>query len=516
MGTDKGALIAGRYELITMLGQGGMGAAWQAQDRALDRDVVLKRLTLPTGLREKDRRALVTRMEREARAAGRLRHPAIVTIYDQITDDDGLPWIVMELVHGRSLEETVKTDGRLPADRVARIGAQVAGALAVAHATGIVHRDVKPANVLLEGERVVLTDFGIAVWEGDVTLTPSGVMVGTPAYMAPEQVNGAEAGPASDMWSLGTTLYTAVEGVPAFTAPNAAALLLAISLGQYPPAVHAGPLQPILSGLMQISPEGRPTASEAAIALADPTAEVPRSPSALPVSRLPLHDGHPGTPESGSTGHETTTGKHRAQPGPTGLTIPFRSARRNGPARSFLIGAGLLAAIVASGIGVLALKSSSDQDPPVSLAPEQPTQTQTRVNAAPPTPLPSKSDYSFSRELYRDSTWVLTLTRITLSQNGELKVFVQFHNASGAAAGLSCQPVTDPAASNLELATGNTIRSTATFCSDNPTRELTLGAGKDWLSYAVFPPSKAYGQPFALNWQPGIDLSGTVTNIDLS
>jgi serine/threonine protein kinase len=512
-------LIAGRYELITMLGQGGMGAAWEAQDRVLDRDVVLKQLKLPMSLPDEARLALVTRMEREARAAGRLKHPAIVTIYDQITDEDGLPWIVMELVRGRSLEETVKTDGRLSVDRVAWIGAQIAGALATAHAVGIVHRDVKPANVLLEGERVVLTDFGIAAWEGDVTLTPSGVMIGTPAYMAPEQVNGEGAGPASDMWSLGATLYTAVEGRPAFTAPNTAALLLTIILGQYPPASHAGPLQPILARLMHLSREERLTACEAAIALADPTAAVPPLLS-MPsiVSRQPPHDGSPGAQR---TGRGTTSGAHRVQSTFTTRRGSARrgSARLGGAARPLLIGAGLLAAFMISGIGAVALNSSSDQDTPSSPTSEQRTEVQTSVIAGgsvTTTPAPSKSDYSFNRELYRDSTWILTLTRITLSQNGELKVFVRFHNASGSVASLTCGSVTTPEGSNLEVATGDMIPSKATFCSDNPRRTFTIGAGKDSLSYAVFPPSNAYGQPFTLNWQPGIGLGGTVTGIDLT
>jgi serine/threonine protein kinase len=511
-------LIAGRYELITMLGQGGMGAAWQAQDRVLDRDVVLKQLKLPMSLPDGARQALVTRMQREARAAGRLKHPAIVTIYDQITDEDGLPWIVMELVRGRSLEETVQTDGRLHVDRVARIGAQVASALATAHAVGIVHRDVKPANVLLEGERVVLTDFGIAAWEGDVTLTPSGVMIGTPAYMAPEQVNGEGAGPASDMWSLGATLYTAVEGRPAFTAPNTAALLLAIVLGKYPPAVHAGPLQPIISRLMRLSREERPTACEAAIAMADPTTVPPRLssllPSLLPAPRRPLHDEPFEAPVS------ERVGAHRVQPVPTPIATRHGSARRDGMTRPFQVGAGLLAALVIAGISVVTLNSAAEEDPPASLTSGQSAKAQTDVaaeGAATPTPTPSKSDYAFSRELYRDSSWVLTLTRITLAPNGELKTFVRFHNAGGFVASLTCSSATDPGASNLTVvATGDSIPSKATFCSDNPTKVLTVGAGQDWLSYAVFPPSKSYGRPLTLNWQPGIGLSGTVTDINLS
>ncbi|WP_119730170.1 WD40 repeat domain-containing serine/threonine protein kinase [Thermomonospora amylolytica] len=295
MAEKAGDLVAGRYRLVALLGEGGMGSAWRARDERLRREVAVKQLKLPPGLSDEARARRVGWMEREARTAGMLRHRGIVTVHDQVTDEHGLPWIVMELVPGRSLDQVVKDGGRLPVEQVARIGAQVADALAVAHAAGIVHRDIKPANILLDGDQAVLTDFGIAALDGATTLTPAGALIGTPAYMAPEQVNGQEATPASDVWSLGATLYFAVEGRPAFTGPTTAALLMAVSGGRSAPMVHAGPLRPVLRDLMTKSPARRPTAAQTATMLLRQTA--PRASSPTPAS--------PPVPEP------TTTGRHR-------------------------------------------------------------------------------------------------------------------------------------------------------------------------------------------------------------
>ncbi|MFC6086222.1 WD40 repeat domain-containing serine/threonine protein kinase [Sphaerisporangium aureirubrum] len=285
---DVGTVVAGRYRLVRLLGEGGMGSAWQAVDERLRRNVAIKQLRMPPGMRQEARDQLVARVEREAQAAGGLRHRGIITVYDQITDERGLPWIVMELISGRSLNELVDEGGRLSLEWVARIGAEVASALAAAHAAGIVHRDVKPANILLEGDRVVLTDFGIASLEGDTTLTPTGVVIGTPAYMAPEQIDGKEATAASDMWSLGATLYTAAEGRPPFSGPTTAALLMAVSRGKPAPMVHAGALQPLLRELMSKNPDARPTASRAATALLRPAAAPTR-----PQTRRPTRSTRP-------------------------------------------------------------------------------------------------------------------------------------------------------------------------------------------------------------------------------
>ncbi len=209
-------IVGNRYRRERLLGKGGQGEAWLAYDMRLRRRVVLKQLKLPDGLTVQERERLIAWAEREARAAGRLNHPGIVTVHDQFPDENGLPWIVMEYVQGRSLRDVLQ-QGPLPVAEVARIGALIAQALAVAHEAGIVHRDIKPANVLLEGVRAVVADFGIASLLGEATLTPEGTAIGTPAFMAPEQIRQGETSPASDMWSLGATLYCAVEGRPPFT-----------------------------------------------------------------------------------------------------------------------------------------------------------------------------------------------------------------------------------------------------------------------------------------------------------
>ncbi|MFB4318411.1 serine/threonine-protein kinase [Actinomadura sp. 21ATH] len=255
-----GAVLAGRYRLVGLLGRGGMGAVWRAHDEQLDRDVAVKELRLPEQLDDAGRRTWIARVDREARAAARLRHPGIVTVYDRVPGEDGRPWIVMELVRGRSLEELLKADGPLPPQQAARIGLQVLDALRAAHRAGITHRDIKPANVLLEDDRVILTDFGIAAVEGDVTLTGTGAVIGTPAYMSPEQVRGQEVTAASDLWSLGATLYTAVEGRSPFEGASTGAVFIAIATEDPPPPAQAGPLEPVLKALLHRDPLRRPTA----------------------------------------------------------------------------------------------------------------------------------------------------------------------------------------------------------------------------------------------------------------
>jgi WD40 repeat protein len=264
---DVGSVVLGRYRLLEVLGEGGMGAVWRAHDERMRRDVALKQLKLPQALKAGEREHLVARMEREARSVGMLKHPSVITVYDQF-HDDGLPWIVMELVRGRSLADAISEDGPLDEAEAARIGAQIADALAVAHEAGIVHRDIKPANILLEGPRVVVSDFGLAVVPGETTLTATGALLGTPAYLSPEQVNDREATAASDMWSLGATLYAAVEGRPAFTGGSMAALLLAIARGDPAPVQRARRLAPVLRDLLRRDPRHRPTARAAATTLA--------------------------------------------------------------------------------------------------------------------------------------------------------------------------------------------------------------------------------------------------------
>ncbi|MFB4306112.1 WD40 repeat domain-containing serine/threonine protein kinase [Actinomadura sp. GTD37] len=286
MGEDVGQLLAGRYRILGLLGRGGMGSVWRALDVQGQREVAVKELRLPDQIGEDERRVLHARMEREARAAARLSHPGVVRVHAQVAGADGRPWIVMELVRGGSLADLVRERGRLPVPQVAAIGLQMLDALTAAHGQGIVHRDVKPANVLLEGERAVLTDFGIAALEGDATLTGTGAILGTPAYMAPEQVRGTPATPRSDLWSLGATLYAAVEGRAPFAGPNHGAVYLAVATEEHPPPVHAGPLTGVLSGLLRKDPDARLPAGAVRgmlAAIASPTSEAVTTPWGRPV-----------------------------------------------------------------------------------------------------------------------------------------------------------------------------------------------------------------------------------------
>ena len=249
--------VAGRYRLLAPLGSGGMGTVWRAHDEVLGREVAVKEVVFPQGLSEADRSVLQERTRREARAAARLDHPSAVTVYD-VVEDGGSPYLVLELVEARTLAEVVRADGPLPPARVAAIGLDLLGALEAAHAQGIVHRDVKPSNVLVRDDgRVVLTDFGIATTTGDSTLTSTGLLLGSPAYIAPERARGEAPAPASDLWSLGATLYTAVEGHPPFDGGEPLLTVTAVVTGDPQPYVAAGALEPVLDGLLAKDPAER-------------------------------------------------------------------------------------------------------------------------------------------------------------------------------------------------------------------------------------------------------------------
>ena len=303
-------MLADRYRLVSLLGRGGMGAVWRAYDVHLDREVAVKELRLPEYLDEAARRTWIARLDREARAAARLRHPGIVTVHDRVTGDDGRPWIVMELVKGRSLDDRLKDEGRLPPVEVAQIGARLVDALRAAHRAGITHRDLKPANVLLEEDRVVLTDFGIAAVEDDVTLTATGAVLGTPAYMSPEQVRGQEVTAATDMWSLGATLYKAVEGRIPFEGASTGALFIAIASEDPAPPVHAGPLEPVLRALLHKDASQRPSADDVHARLTELARNRPSAPTPPPL------------PTPHQTAPQPPRASHRPLPPPEAAVAP--------------------------------------------------------------------------------------------------------------------------------------------------------------------------------------------------
>ncbi|WP_189951853.1 bifunctional serine/threonine-protein kinase/ABC transporter substrate-binding protein [Streptomyces roseolus] len=265
MTEENHALIAGRYRLVEPIGQGGMGRVWRGLDQQLfGREVAIKEILFPPGMDETDREALLRRFTGEARAAVTLSHPGVITVHD-VVEHRGAPVIVMELIRGRSLAAEIRDHGRLPVRRVAEIGAAVLDALTEAHAARIVHRDIKPDNVLLAKDRVVLTDFGIAhLADATTKLSRSGIVIGTPQYMPPEQLDGKHPTPANDLWALGATLYHAVEGRPPFEAEGLHALAVAVFTRPHRPPVHAGPLAPLLDALLTKDPAERVGAAEAA------------------------------------------------------------------------------------------------------------------------------------------------------------------------------------------------------------------------------------------------------------
>ncbi|HKS49728.1 MAG TPA: protein kinase [Amycolatopsis sp.] len=258
--TDEGELIAGRYRLLSRVGRGSMGVVWRARDERLDRVVAVKQLLIDAAADEADAEEAGLRAMREARVAARLRHPHAIMVHDVVAHQ-GKPCLIMEFLAAESLAALVTKRGTLPPDFVAKAGSQVASALATAHEEGIVHRDVTPGNVLItEDGTAKLADFGISRAAGEGTVTSSGFIVGTPAYLAPEVAGGAEAGFPSDVFALGATLYFALEGKPPYgTDENPIALLQRIAREEINPPQHAGPLTDVLLCLLRRDPEERPS-----------------------------------------------------------------------------------------------------------------------------------------------------------------------------------------------------------------------------------------------------------------
>ncbi|MDH6586716.1 tRNA A-37 threonylcarbamoyl transferase component Bud32 [Streptomyces sp. SAI-133] len=250
-------LLAGRYRLGGVLGRGGMGTVWRAEDETLGRTVAVKELRFPSSIDEDEKRRLITRTLREAKAIARIRNTSAVTVYD-VVDEDDRPWIVMELVEGKSLAEVIREDGLLEPKRAAEVGLAILDVLRSAHREGILHRDVKPSNVLIsEDGRVVLTDFGIAQVEGDPSITSTGMLVGAPSYISPERARGHKPGPAADLWSLGGLLYAAVEGAPPYDKGSAIATLTAVMTEPLEEPKNAGPLKDVIYGLLAKDPAQR-------------------------------------------------------------------------------------------------------------------------------------------------------------------------------------------------------------------------------------------------------------------
>lgn len=338
-------LLAGRYRLGDVLGRGGMGTVWRAEDETLGRTVAVKELRFPSNIDEEEKRRLITRTLREAKAIARIRNNSAVTVFD-VVDEDDRPWIVMELVEGKSLAEVIREDGVLEPKRAAEVGLAVLDVLRSAHREGILHRDVKPSNVLIaEDGRVVLTDFGIAQVEGDPSITSTGMLVGAPSYISPERARGHKPGPAADLWSLGGLLYAAVEGTPPYDKGSAIATLTAVMTEPLDEPKNAGPLRDVIYGLLTKDPAKRlDDAGARAMLNAVIRAPEPKPLDATQVVPLPAQSDGP-TGRRGEEGGEKLRGALRSVRKAAGAATAAASRNKSGsepsaPGTGGAVGAG--------------------------------------------------------------------------------------------------------------------------------------------------------------------------------
>lgn len=402
-GDGTGRLIAGRYRVTGELGRGGMGVVRRARDELLGRDVAVKALRTYTDARGGELDGLQRRMQREAQAAARVRHPGVVAVHD-IVRHEGSPVIVMELVEGPSLDDVLKERGPISPEEAAHIGSRVLDALAAAHRAGVLHRDVKPGNILLENGsspdgragRVVLTDFGIAAVkdadDGGSALTGSGELVGSLDYLAPERARGEDPGPASDLWSLGATLYAAVEGASPFRHTSTWSTLTALVSDPLPPPVRAGELTPVLTALLEKDPARRADAARAARLL-----------------KAALSQGTPGAPTR-RTARLRPLAPRRPAVHPTGpVAEPLTSTSAGGRGRRTFAVTGAVVLLACAGVAYAVI----DHGPGTAAAPSQGPSGSAAAGAGPsaspgrdpsvPPPCRDIGSGRFSCETWRDA-----------------------------------------------------------------------------------------------------------------
>ncbi|MBT2367838.1 protein kinase [Streptomyces sp. ISL-10] len=356
--TGAGLLLAGRYRLSETIGRGGMGKVWRAHDEVLHRVVAVKELTAGLYVSEADRTVLHARTQKEARAAARISHPGVVTVHD-VLEHDARPWIVMQYVDGPSLADAAKERGRVDEREAARIGLHILGALRAAHAAGVLHRDIKPANVLLGSDgRALITDFGIAAIEGDPTITRTGEIVGSIDYLAPERVRGHDPGPASDLWSLGATLYTALEGQSPFRRSSPLATMQAVVDDEPAPPRSAGRLEPVIRALLHKDPAARPSAAEAERMLVQAMED--RLPAPAPTTRVPAQRATQRVtqhlPRGGAPDSRTATAAAGSHAVPSGDWAAAPARPRRGPRLRTLAVVVVVAAVIGGGAGLAAMK----------------------------------------------------------------------------------------------------------------------------------------------------------------
>ncbi len=388
MGTEghNRRVIAGRYRLEEKLGRGGMGVVWRATDQLLGRGVAVKELPYDDTLSAAEARRQRDRTLREARAVAQLSHPHIIVVHD-VVEDDERTYIVMELVEGGTLADRLAGQGPVDAAEAARIGVDLLGALRAAHASGVLHRDLKPDNVLLESgtDRVVLTDFGIAQVQGAPTLTENGSFVGSPEYTAPERMSGVRTGPESDLWSLGALLCTALSGESPFHRDSLGGVLHAVVVGDIRPPAEAGPLLPVVHGLLERDPDRRLDADRAERMLRA-FLTTGRTPPAPPPGYAPVLRVVPGGRPPDTAG----------PPPPPTAAVPGGGPREEPflrqPTRRVLVAAVLVAAMAGAGVSAAALlRGDGDGDGgpvPTSSAPRTPTSGSASPSSHAPTATP--------------------------------------------------------------------------------------------------------------------------------
>jgi eukaryotic-like serine/threonine-protein kinase len=398
------ALIADRYRLLDRVGSGGMGVVWEGRDERLERRVALKQLHRQSGASAREAEVANQRAMREARLTARLQHPHAVPVFDAV-EQDGQLWIVMPFIPAITLAAVLEQGGPLQPNEAAKVGAEVASALAAAHAVGIVHRDVKPGNIFIaEDGAALISDFGIARALGDATLTSSGMIHGTPAYLSPEVARGSEANFASDVFSLGSTLYNALEGSPPFgTGENTIALLHRVASGRFPPPQHSGRLTPVIMHMLSTETSDRPSMG----AVADGLAALAKGRFDEEALTLAASDEGPKDEEttpaaySGHDAQQATGPSPAAAPKPPVASAPGSQAQRPTELRRRRGLAAAVAVIALIGIGILvaallvndrrAANPTVETGPSISAAPASTKFSTPSASPIAPSPTPTAS-----------------------------------------------------------------------------------------------------------------------------